>query len=209
MNLYIARHGETDWNKEPARCQGWTDVPLNKKGLEQAEEIARAAKKKQIKKIYSSHLKRARETAQVVAALLDIDVQVDKRFAEARKGLWEGIPFLKIEQEYPEIWKQWLESPYLAPIPDGETLCDVVLRAGPAISEIAARNTEDTLIISHGGPISALRCINEGVEFDRIHEMHPGNGQLFNLAIEPFIILNDKVVKSPFDDHPLNAIRWS
>lgn len=205
MKLYIARHGETDWNIEPARCQGWTDVPLNKKGLKQAEDIAQIAKSKNIQKIFSSHLKRARETAQIIAAHLDIDYETDKRFAEAKKGLWEGMTFLDIAAEYSAIWKHWLEAPYTAPVPEGETLCEVIVRAGPAISEIAVRSNVDTLIISHGGPISGLRCISEGLQFDRIHEMHPDNGQLFNLAIEPFIMLNENVVSSPYDNVP----RWS
>lgn len=194
MKLYIARHGETDWNREPARCQGWADIPVNKKGEQQAARIAFEAGTKNISKIFSSHLQRAAQTAAIIASELGVPYETDKGLAEARKGSWEGMPFSQIEAEYSEIWAQWLETPFTAPIPGGETISEVAARACRSIKNFLEQDAGNILLISHGGPVSALRCISEKLSFGRFHSMHPGNGQLFKLAIEPFIMLNEDTI---------------
>src|SRR5437764_9282105 len=67
LRIYLARHGETDWNVEH-RLQGWTDRPLDAKGKQQAAELAEALKGVHLDAIYSSTLSRSRDTAQAVAA---------------------------------------------------------------------------------------------------------------------------------------------
>lgn len=192
MKLYIARHGETDWNVDPARCQGWTDVTLNEKGLSQARKIAKNARTKKIDVIYSSHLQRAYQTAQIIADQLNVNVIIDQRLAEAKKGLWEGKPFSEIEDMYPKIWGKWQSDALNTPIPEGETISEVLERASTAINEIIHENIGEinVLIISHGGPISGIRCISSGIDFSNFHSMHPSNGEIFTLAIEPFIMQN-------------------
>jgi len=64
--LYLVRHGQTDWNLEPARCQGRADVPLNERGREQARELGRRLAGRGIELVVTSHLARARETAELV-----------------------------------------------------------------------------------------------------------------------------------------------
>ena len=66
MSIYLLRHGQTDWNVEPARCQGWADVPLNETGRAQARDRGRALRGRGLELIVTSHLRRARETAAIV-----------------------------------------------------------------------------------------------------------------------------------------------
>ena len=68
--LYFVRHGETDWNREPVRCQGWADVALNEAGRRQAREQGLRLRGAGIQAIVSSHLRRARETAELIHHLL-------------------------------------------------------------------------------------------------------------------------------------------
>ena len=73
MLLYLIRHGETDWNIEQ-RCQGFSDIPLNKRGRQQAEAIARSLSDTKVTAIYSSTLCRAHETASIIAKYHDASV---------------------------------------------------------------------------------------------------------------------------------------
>ena len=71
--LYIFRHGETDWNKE-GKMQYWTDIELNETGLQQATKNAKILKDKNIQHIYSSPLKRAYKTAEILANTINVDI---------------------------------------------------------------------------------------------------------------------------------------
>jgi len=74
MTILLLRHGETDWNREPARCQGWAEVHLNENGRAQARDQGRALAGRGIELIVTSHLARARETAEIVRTQLGGDV---------------------------------------------------------------------------------------------------------------------------------------
>ena len=85
MNLILIRHGETDWNRI-GRCQGVADIVLNENGKRQAKELAESLKNHDIKAVYSSHLKRAFETAQEIAKHHNLSVQVDPGLQENEPG---------------------------------------------------------------------------------------------------------------------------
>ena len=78
MNLILIRHGETDWNRI-GRCQGVADIVLNENGKKQARDLAHSLRDHNIKAIYSSDLKRARETAEQSAITIVHELE--------RKGL--------------------------------------------------------------------------------------------------------------------------
>jgi broad specificity phosphatase PhoE len=66
VSLFLLRHGQTDWNVEPARCLGWQDLGLNETGRAQARARGRALHGRGVERIVTSHLRRARETAELV-----------------------------------------------------------------------------------------------------------------------------------------------
>ena len=86
MNIYIVRHGQTDWNVE-GRYGGRIDVPLNKKGLEQAYLTKEKLQDIIFDKIYSSPLIRAITTAKIIR---DQNIIIDKRIIERNNGDLEG-----------------------------------------------------------------------------------------------------------------------
>jgi len=88
--IWLARHGETDANAE-GRVQGSIDEPLNERGREQARALAREAETLHLKALYTSHLSRARETADIVGAEVGLSPVVDERFAESRRVEWEDL----------------------------------------------------------------------------------------------------------------------
>jgi probable phosphoglycerate mutase len=99
MVLGIIRHGVTDWNKV-GRNQGQTDIPLNAEGREQARALANRLIGEAWDVIYASDLSRAKETAEIVAGMLDLTVQLDQRLREKGFGDLEGTT----EQERIDRW---------------------------------------------------------------------------------------------------------
>lgn len=90
--IYIVRHGQTDWNVE-GRNQGRTDIELNGTGIKQAEETAKKLEGKKFDMVFSSPLKRAYKTAQIIC---DGDIIPDERLIERCNGDLEG----KLKSEY-------------------------------------------------------------------------------------------------------------
>ena len=100
--ILLARHGETNDNREPIRVQGFRDTPLNDTGRRQADELAERVAEMGIVSLWASDLSRARETAEIVGARLGLDVRLDPRLREANRGRWEGYRFVDIEREEPD-----------------------------------------------------------------------------------------------------------
>ena len=100
-NIYIARHGLTDWNLVP-KVQGVTDIPLNEQGIEQAKMLADYVQKSGIEfeKILYSPLSRAAETAKIVAQKINIPLQVEPRLIEQNFGKWEGFEWSNSENSF-------------------------------------------------------------------------------------------------------------
>ncbi len=90
MELYILRHGTTQWNKT-ARLQGRTDIPLDEEGIRLAKETGDALADVRFDAVYSSPLKRAYDTAKYVLKDRDLPIQVDERLIEVSFGDLEGM----------------------------------------------------------------------------------------------------------------------
>ncbi|MEJ7828784.1 MAG: histidine phosphatase family protein, partial [Segetibacter sp.] len=90
LNIYLLRHGETAWNADGNRYCGRTDLPLTKKGIQQAELVYRHLKDYTFEAVYSSPLQRAYTTAKIACG--DKEVIKDDRLIEADFGEWEGKP---------------------------------------------------------------------------------------------------------------------
>jgi len=87
VTLFLLRHGQTDRNVEPARCQGWQDAGLNETGRAQARARGRALAGRGVERIVTSHLRRARETAELVREeLLRGEAAADARIGAAAAG---------------------------------------------------------------------------------------------------------------------------
>jgi broad specificity phosphatase PhoE len=151
--LYLARHGQTDDNREPIRVQGFTDTPLNDTGRRQAAELAHRVEPLSIKSLWSSDLLRARETARIVGAHLDLPVQLDPRLREANRGEWEGRLFIDIERESPDCYAAWRKAGERFRFPGGESLAQQRDRVLAALTDIRATAELPALVVCHGGSI--------------------------------------------------------
>ena len=88
--LFLARHGETDWNRE-GRFQGHADPPLNGTGRAQAAQLAAGLADVELSAVYSSPLRRALETARVVAAAHELEAVALDALREVDVGSWQGL----------------------------------------------------------------------------------------------------------------------
>src|SRR5512135_675959 len=107
LTVYFVRHGETDWNVE-GRLQGLTDTPLNQKGIAQASLIAsRLAGEPGFAAIYTSPLRRAYVTGEIVGARLGLAPQPDDRLTERGLGDFEGLTSQDVAVRLPEFHRHW------------------------------------------------------------------------------------------------------
>lgn len=160
MNLiYFVRHGETEWNHS-GRYQGFTDIPLNAVGLEQARLCAEALKNVELDRIIVSDLSRAVVTAETIAEGRNIQVQQDKRLREINFGDWESLTYNQIDQRWPGIIEEMYRHPADVQISGGESFHEVQVRAWAALEETlsAAQEDEKIMVVCHGGTIRTLLC---------------------------------------------------
>jgi broad specificity phosphatase PhoE len=143
--ILLARHGETDWNRDGI-WQGWADPPLNETGRAQARELAEQLRTTPFDAVYSSDLRRAHETALIVAEPHAVPVVADAGLREIDIGPWSGLTQAEIEARFPHGER-----------PDGETRDQHAARVLEAVERIARDHSgERILLVTHGGTMRAL-----------------------------------------------------
>lgn len=152
--LYLFRHGETDWNKED-RIQCSIDTELNKTGLQQAKNNAELLKDFNIKHIYSSPLKRAFKTGQILAKLANIEIETINDLTEMCGGDCEGMLKKDVKQLIGiENYEKFFHSPNEIldfRLPNGESKKEVRERTFNSILNICKNTPYDIIgVASHG-----------------------------------------------------------
>lgn len=172
--LYVARHGETEWNKLGI-ISGRSDIALSAVGYHQAALLAKevAELDSPITKIIHSPLERARETARIVSETNQLPMSVDERLVELDYGDYDGT---SDEQEgYLKLRTQ-----FAVRYPNGESLMDVYARIVPLLEELE-RDTENTyLLICHNSVIRAIKNYFEPLENEKVFDYRTPNAKLIS-----------------------------
>jgi broad specificity phosphatase PhoE len=169
--LILARHGETDWNRA-GRWQGHSDTSLNELGREQAGRLADELAET-VDVVYSSDLSRARETAEIVAARLGLDVQFDSRLRERGFGSWEGLTRAEIAERDASSLEQW-EAGEGHGAHDAEPFDAFADRMHRFLEEVAEQHPDErVLVIAHGGSIRVIHALAMGLDYIRDHRSIP------------------------------------
>jgi broad specificity phosphatase PhoE len=169
--ILIARHGESDWNREK-RWQGHADRPLTERGREQARVLAERLAHIELDAVWSSDLRRARETAVVVAELQGLDVTVERDLREVDVGSWSGLTRPEAEERFPEGFRRWRTGH--PGWKDGESYEMMADRVLGAVDRIAADlNGGRALVVSHGGPIRAIHAAALGLDVHAYRRLRP------------------------------------
>jgi broad specificity phosphatase PhoE len=182
--LYLIRHGETGWNIE-GRYQGQCDPPLNDAGHAQAQDLARRLRRARLDLVVSSPLRRALDTAEAIAARLNIPVVVDARLMEIHLGEWQGRLAQDIAAAWPVEFQRWLSAPWSMTPPGGESLQQVQQRVTFALAAIGAGNSHRRLgVVTHRVPIvlAAMRYLH--VPPDRVHTAVVPNGAWLSFVLD-------------------------
>ena len=175
--IYLARHGETDDNARGV-VQGWIDTPLNDRGREQARELA--GELPTVAALYSSHLARALETAEIAGSALGLEPVVDERFAESKRGSWEGRSLAEIETAEPDAWAAWRRGGADFRFPGGESLQAHQDRVLAGLEDVRM-GPLPALVVAHGCSIRVALCASDPRGLDAFFEIPVPNAALLEL----------------------------
>lgn len=177
VNVYLLRHGQTDYNAQGNKYCGRTDLPLNEKGRKQAEELRDQLQGMQFDGIFSSPLLRARDTARIVTGQ---DAQPDARLIEIDFGQWEG----KIRAEFdPESWENWERDPENTKAgKTGESGAEVLARVEEFFSELSPGNY---LVVAHNGVNRLFLAKQLGMPLRNYRKLVQENSRITRLSISP------------------------
>jgi probable phosphoglycerate mutase len=153
--ILLARHGETDWNRD-GRWQGHSDRSLDDAGRAQAARLGAYLARVGIDHLYSSDLARARQTAAAVEAATGLQARIDPDLREVDVGELTGCSRAEVEARDPAWYREWLEGTVVG-YPDGETYLDVHRRSVRAFVRILEEAEGGTAaVVCHGGNIRAI-----------------------------------------------------
>ena len=164
LELYIIRHGQTDFSREN-RFSGAIDPPLNEVGARMAEAFGAHYAKLKWDAIYASPRLRTRQTANALAHRIHRDVLVDEGLAEIAYGDWESLRHEDVKEQFPEAYAYWSADPASRGTPGGETAFLVAARAAPVIERIKREHPIGrVLVVSHKATIRILTCALLGMD---------------------------------------------
>ena len=155
-HFLVLRHGQSVWNAE-GRWQGQADPPLSALGEEQAREAAKRLVGSEFSALVSSHLRRARRTAEILAETLQLELQVEPELQEIDVGDWTGLTRAEINTRWPGELADWSEGRSDSP-PGGESRVALADRATASLRRLAAGASagERLLVVTHGALIRHL-----------------------------------------------------
>lgn len=156
--LFLIRHGETQNNLE-LRYQGNSNQGLTEKGILQAKSIAKCLQKEKLETIYSSALRRAFQTAEIIGEHHNLTPNIHEGLNEIDFGAWEGLTYNEIESRFPGVFEKWVSGTDGIEIPEGEARIDFHQRISSAVSSITKNHPDGQIaIVTHGGPIKSILC---------------------------------------------------
>ncbi len=160
--ICLVRHGETEWNAE-RRLQGQIDIGLNENGLRQAQAAGRWLKTAGLTALYTSDLKRASVTAEMIGQSVGLAPILTPELRERRYGVFEGLTYAEAQARYPESYEAFERRDPDCDFETGETLRELYARVTHKLQEIAALHPgENVALVSHGGVLDIINRFVRG-----------------------------------------------
>jgi len=186
--IILARHGETEWNVAEI-FRGRIDIELNQTGIKQAELLAEYLSSLKLDAIYSSPLKRALKTAEIIASYHKLDVEITPGLIDFDYGKWQGLPHQEVKDKYKELYAEWIKNPHQVKIPAGESLDEVRKRAIGVIDNVIAKYEGTVVLVSHRVVNKVLICALLGLD-----NSHFWNIRQDTCGITTFIYENERFI---------------
>lgn len=136
-------------------------------------------KDEKFEKVYTSQLRRAQQTAQIIALNWNVPIQIDYRLNEIDQGEWTGKlgrELFKTEERY----RQWVANPFEAHPPNGETFMQVVERARSFLNSV---EEDKVLVVAHGGLLAVMRALAEEIPLEKAWSLIPKNAQVIRISL--------------------------
>ncbi len=161
--IILVRHGETDWNAAEV-FRGRIDVGLNETGLEQAELLGGYLAGIKIDAVYSSQLKRALRTAEVIADRRKFEVKIAPGLVDFDFGNWQGLSRREVMNKYQVLYAEWIDYPERVRMTAGESLEDVRERAMAVVEDVMGQHSGSVVLVSHRVVNKVLICALLGLD---------------------------------------------
>ncbi len=155
--VYLLRHGETDIQEKKSFI-GQTDLPLSRKGFEQAYCRQKELADTVFDRIYCSDLRRACETAQILAENRRVSIHSVPGLREIGLGEWEGLSMSQVRTDFPKEWRKRGENMAEYRPPGGESFADLYERVTPIFEDILRQPGDNCLIVAHAGVNRMILC---------------------------------------------------
>ncbi len=185
MNWYFVRHGEIESNIKKIYA-GWSEEGLTRKGRQEATEATEAAETLidfNIDSIYTSPLKRAVQTAEIIGGILNKQPIKEESFKEMRLGIWEGMGEEEIQRDYPDKWKIWTTSPAVLILEGRETLQELLERVLAGLKRVKQREVDGSvLVVTHVAIIRVLLLYVGKMDLNLYRTIPVHNAKIFELA---------------------------
>ena len=156
MKIHVVRHASTEYNTK-RRWQGRIDLPLDETGKWQARRLALRFASVGVDRIYSSPLKRSIQTAQEIARVHGLEVEILEDLIEGDLSLWEGLPAEEVQKRFKKEYEEWAKNPD-AEIDGIENVRSVYERAKRALEKIYESGGEEIIIVTHAIVVRAIVC---------------------------------------------------
>lgn len=195
MRLVLVRHGETDWNKT-RRIQGISDLEMNETGRKQAEALAQALRDKKVEAIYSSPLKRARDTAHAIGRYHPVEIVTLSGLRELDAGEVDGLTYKEMAIRFGDFLEKWMKDCTSVRPPGGCTLPELQEQVWSAIEEIlerqrpgkAGRKKDEegvVLAVTHFFPILSIISRAVGLDLSECRRLRLDLASMCTLDFNP------------------------
>jgi probable phosphoglycerate mutase len=176
--IYLIRHAEPLRESREKIFLGYSNPPLSPHGIRQARSLARVLQGRQIEAVYCSDLQRSKQTAEIIAAGLQVDVKSQVGLREISLGEWEGFTFGDVRQKYPaEYEKRGKDIVNYRP-PGGESFADLAGRVLPAFAKIAEETAGNIVIVGHAGVNRVILCHLQQIDLRHLLSIKQEYGQV-------------------------------
>lgn len=189
------RHGITEFNSA-RRFAGYSDVELSTTGYEQVERLRDRLSNEQIDAVYSSDLRRALVTAEVISSRHKVDIVTCSELKEVNYGDAEGLTFQEIKRLYPEMAELITNFSLRLSFPGGENFEGFIERVTKFLDRLKRHTSSETILIaSHSGPLRVLVCRLLGIDLGCWWQIRCDNASLSIVETSPrgaiISLLND------------------
>jgi len=156
--ILLIRPGTTEYDQQ-GRVQGTLDIPLCEDGRQEVEAMIGELRSRPVAAIYASPSQSAQQTAEALAAALEMKVKTVEKLHNVDHGLWQGMLITDVKTKQPRVYRQWQEQPETVCPPQGETLCSAKQRVQAALAKLLKKHKgEGLLALVVPEPLASVIC---------------------------------------------------